>query len=357
MRPALRSLRRAERLYAWLAVLLCLAMLAGRSVGAADDGLQGSFSATLVSPSSSGIVALAADALPVSAATGDPGAAKKTADTDLLPAALPSWIQPAPERTAAEDIPGPTKVRDISPGLVSADYAIVIDGASGKVLWARDANTPVPPASITKIVTALVVLDHARITDLVTVGVDSQVMIEDSVMGLSPGEVLTVEDLLYGMMLPSGNDAALALADYVGGTREAFARLMNEKAHSLGLTGSSFVNPHGRDAFGHLTTAYDMAMLAREGMRSPIFQRLASARSYETPRGRGYQMGNLNQLLWRYPGADGVKIGYDDAAGKTIVGSAVRDGHRVYVAMMRSADIFSDSRALLDWTFASYDWS
>ena len=131
---------------------------------------------------------------------------------------------------------------------------------------------------------------------------------------------------------------------------------MNEKVRSLGLTGSHFVNPHGLDADGHYSTPYDMAMLARQGLKNPTFRALAMAKSFDTGDGKGYALRNLNQLLWRYPGADGVKIGYTDAAGRAIVGSAAHDGHRVIVAMMRSADIYADSAALLDWAFASYSW-
>jgi D-alanyl-D-alanine carboxypeptidase (penicillin-binding protein 5/6) len=254
------------------------------------------------------------------------------------------------------DLAGPRKVREISPGWVSATHAVVIDGDSGQILWARDANTSTPPASLTKIATALVVLDHARLAETVTVELDSRRMPGSTVMGVHPGDVLTVEDLLYGLMLPSGNDAALALARHVAGTREGFADLMNEKVRSLGLTGTHFANPHGLDAAGHLSTAYDMAMLAREGMRNSVFQSLAAARTYETSRAGGFDLRNLNQLLWRYRDADGVKIGYTPAAGRTIVGSATRDGHRVYVAALKSNDIYADSAALLDWAFASYSW-
>src|SRR5439155_20112745 len=172
------------------------------------------------------------------------------------------------------------------------------------------------------------------LSDRVSVHVDSRRMPDSTVMGLYPGEELTVEDLLYGLMLPSGNDAALALAEHVAGTREAFGELMNDKARSLGLTGSHFVNPHGLDADGHYSTPYDMAMLARAGLRDPTFRALSAAKMYETPRGKGYTLYNLNRLLWAYPGADGVKIGFTDAAGRAIVGSAVKDGHRVIVAMM-----------------------
>jgi D-alanyl-D-alanine carboxypeptidase len=254
------------------------------------------------------------------------------------------------------DVAGPRKVRDLSPGWVSAQYGIVVDGDSGQILWARDANTPTPPASLTKIITALVVLDHANLGDTVTVHVDSRRMPGSTVMGVHLGDILTVEDLLYGLMLPSGNDAALALAQHVAGTREAFVDLMNEKVRSLGLTGSQFMNPHGLDASGHVSTAFDLAMLAREGMRNPTFQDLAAARTYETPRGGGFDLRNLNQMLWRYPEADGVKIGYTPAAGRTIVASATRGGHRVYAAALQSNDIYADSSALLDWAFASYSW-
>ncbi|MPZ13174.1 MAG: LysM peptidoglycan-binding domain-containing protein [Chloroflexi bacterium] len=250
----------------------------------------------------------------------------------------------------------PDQVRDVAPGPIGAEYAVAVDGESGEILWAREANSAVAPASLTKIVTALVVLDQARLSDSVTVHVDSRRMPESTVMGLEPDEELTVEDLLYGLMLPSGNDAAVALAEHVAGSVEAFVALMNGKVRSLGLTSTRMVNPHGLDAPGHVTSAYDMAMLAREGMRNPVFRELAMARSHEIPRGKGYSLGNLNQLLWLFPGADGVKIGYTDAAGRAIVGSASQGGHRVFVTLMRSPNTYGDSAALLDWAFASFTW-
>jgi D-alanyl-D-alanine carboxypeptidase len=256
----------------------------------------------------------------------------------------------------AADLAAPRLTKATSPGWISAEHAVVIDGESGQILWAREANTSVAPASLTKIVTALVVLDHANPAERTTVRVDSRRMPESTVMGIHTGEDLTIEDLLYGLMLPSGNDAALALAEQIAGTRERFAELMNEKVRSLGLNDSQFVNPHGLDAQGHYSSAYDMAMLAREGMRNPAFRELAAARWYTTSNGKGYEIGNLNQLLWRYPGADGIKIGFTNAARRTIVGSAVRDGHRLYVAALRSNDIYADSTVLLDWAFDAHTW-
>jgi D-alanyl-D-alanine carboxypeptidase (penicillin-binding protein 5/6) len=250
----------------------------------------------------------------------------------------------------------PSRVRDTDPGPISSGLAVVIDGDSGLVLWGRDEHGSVPPASLTKIVTALVVLERAKPTDLVRVQVDSRRMTDSTVMGIWPGEELTVGDLLYGMMLPSGNDAALALAIHLAGSKEAFGELMTAKAHALGLTESRFANPHGLDEAEHYSSAYDMAMLARHAMQYPLFRDLAAARFYETERGKGYELGNLNRFLWRYVGADGVKIGYTPDAGRTIVASAVKDGHRLIAAVMRGGDIYGDAELLLDWGFATFQW-
>lgn len=253
-------------------------------------------------------------------------------------------------------LPPPISVSDRPPTGISAEYAIVLDGDSGQVLWGGDPHSPVAPASLAKIATTLVVLERASLSDRIVVQVDSRTMRDSTVMGIEPGEELTVEDLLHGMMLPSGNDAARALADHISGSRPPFADLMNAKARSLGLTNTNFVTVDGWDARGQYTTAYDIAMLAREGMRHPVFRDLAAARSYETGNGQGYTMANLNRLLGQYPGADGVKIGYTTRAGQAIVASAVRDGHRVYVALMRSQDRYADAARLLDWAFASHVW-
>ena len=132
-----------------------------------------------------------------------------------------------------------------------------------------------------------------------------------------------------------------------------FVTLMNEKVQSLGLTGTHFVNPHGLDAAGHYSSAYDMAVLARYAMRNATFRDLASASRYT---GDGFPMQNLNRLLDLYPGADGVKIGFTDAAQKTIVASATRDGHRVFVSLMHSQDLVGDCTALFDWVWQTFAW-
>ncbi|MBI4492169.1 MAG: D-alanyl-D-alanine carboxypeptidase [Chloroflexi bacterium] len=236
---------------------------------------------------------------------------------------------------------------------ISAEFAVVLDGTSGQVLYGKDAHGRVAPASLTKIATAIVALERGQLSDLVQVSVDSSAMPGSTVMGLSPGERLSLRALLYGLMLPSGNDAALAIAQHIGGSEARFVDLMNELVARLELKDTHFINPHGLDAQGHFSSPYDMAMLARHGMRDLTFATLAGARSFE---GEGYHLTNLNRLLWSYEGADGVKPGYTEAAGRALVGSATRDGHRVFVALMQSPDLWGDVVGLLNYAFRSFRW-
>ncbi len=265
---------------------------------------------------------------------------------------------PRPRPTATPTPPPPVLVKDLPPPKITAQMAVIVDEASGAVLYGLNENEEVPPASLTKIVTAMVALEAGNLAARVTTDVDSRTMYEDSVMGLQPGEELSLEDLLYGLMLPSGNDAALAIARYIAhGDESIFVELMNAKVRQLGLQHTHFVNPHGRDVDGHYSSPYDMAMLARAAMRNPVFRRLVSAKEWDASGFlRDYHMVNLNRLLWQYAGADGVKIGYETRAGQTMVVSATRDGHRIYASFMRSTNMRADGAALLDWAFNCYSW-
>jgi hypothetical protein len=247
----------------------------------------------------------------------------------------------------------PRRMVQAWPQGISAEFAVLVDGDSGEILWGRNAHGEVAPASLTKIATSLVAIDRARLTDRVNVQVDSRTMYDSTVMGLTPGQNLTMETLLFGLMLPSGNDAALAIAQHVAGSEAAFANLMNARVAQLGLVHSHFVNAHGLDAPGHYSSPFDLATLARAGMRDPTFARLASARRYEA---EGYSLVNLNRLLGTYPKADGVKIGYTDAAGRAIVGSATENGHRVYVVLIRTWNPTAEAQALLEWAFRGFSW-
>ena len=253
--------------------------------------------------------------------------------------------------------PAPSIASTAPPPDVGAWGAVVLDEASATVLYQKDPHAHLSPASLTKIMTALVALERTDVHTMVDVTVDSRTMRGSTVMGLVPGERLSMQDLLYGLMLPSGNDAALAIAQAVGGSTEGFVALMNQRAAELGLEDTHFANPHGLDAPGHYTSAYDLALLTRAAMQRQDFRDIVNTR-YVTVQGalRTYDLGTLNPLYGQLPGVDGVKTGYTRTAQQTFVGSVVRDGHRVYVVLLRSSNRTGDSLALLRWAFASWAW-
>ena len=233
---------------------------------------------------------------------------------------------------------------------LSAQSAILTDATTGRVLYEKRADEQSLIASTTKIMTALVVCEQCNVLDRMKIPKEA-VGIEGSSMYLQAGEVLTIQELLYGLMLRSGNDAAAALAIYCGGTVEGFAQLMNDKAHRLGMDNSHFVNPHGLDAPGHYSTARDMAVLAAYAMENPIFARTVSAKTV-TAGGRSLQ--NHNKLLWQVEGADGVKTGYTRAAGRILVSSAVRQGRRLVAVTINAPNDWQDHKKLLEEGFSRY---
>ncbi len=258
--------------------------------------------------------------------------------------------QPAAAR-APQPLPG------MVPPRISASAAVVIDGESGVVLLDKNAFEPVPPASLTKIMTAWVVLQHADLKRRVTARFSFDELDPDgTAMGLRPGDELTVEDLLYGLMLPSGNDAALVLAKHVAGSEAAFVEVMNFEAKKLGLRDTHFRNASGLDAPAHVVSAHDIGQIARAAMRDPRFRQIVAAPSWTVRGTRSYTVYNKNAFLTAYSGADGVKIGWTEEAGATIVASATRSGHRVIVALLDTQDRVRDSAALMDWVFANYRW-
>ena len=236
---------------------------------------------------------------------------------------------------------------------VSAKAAILMHADSGRVLYEKNADEHMLIASTTKIMTAIVVLEHCELDDLVEV--DSRSAgIEGSSMYLKAGESYTVEDLLYGLLLVSGNDAASALALHVADSMEEFAELMNAKAAELGLTESSFKNAHGLDEEENNTTARDMAKLAAYCMGNEDFARIAGTVSHTV----GEQtLVNHNRLLREYDGCLGLKTGYTMAAGRTLVTCAERDGARYVCVTLNDPDDWDDHKALYDWAFANYSFA
>ncbi len=233
---------------------------------------------------------------------------------------------------------------------VSAQHAYVLDAVSGRVLFEKNPNERSLIASTTKIMTALIVCEQCNVLDRMRIPKEA-VGIEGSSMYLQEGEVLTLQELLYGLMLQSGNDAAVALAIYCGGTVEGFAELMNDKARSLGLKNTHFENPNGLDSPGHYSTARDLAVLAAYAMENPIFRKTVSTKQLHL--GQRY-LTNHNKLLWRVEGADGVKTGYTRAAGRILVSSATRNDRRLIAVTIDDPDDWNDHAALLESGFSRY---
>ena len=233
---------------------------------------------------------------------------------------------------------------------VSARSAVVQDAVSGRILYEKDADRQSLIASTTKIMTALIVCQQCNVLDRMRIPAQA-VGIEGSSMYLREGEVLTVQELLYGLMLSSGNDAAVALAIYCGGTVEGFVQLMNDKACLLGLKDTHFVNPNGLDAPGHFSTARDLAVLAAYAMEDPIFRKTVSTKTVTVGE---RHLRNHNKLLWLLEGADGVKTGYTKAAGRILVSSATRDDRRIVAVTIDAPDDWTDHRKLLEEGFSRY---
>ena len=233
---------------------------------------------------------------------------------------------------------------------ISAQSAIVLDASTGRVLYEKNADKQSLIASTTKIMTALVICENCNVLDRVRIP-KAAVGIEGSSMYLQEGEVLTVQELLYGLMLQSGNDAATALAIYCGGTVEGFAELMNDKAHALKLFGTHFVNPHGLDAPGHYSTARDLAVLTAYAMADPIFAQTVSTKTVTVG---SRCLRNHNKLLWQLQGAEGVKTGYTKAAGRILVSSTCRDGRRLIVVTINAPQDWSDHSTLTENGFKDY---
>jgi D-alanyl-D-alanine carboxypeptidase len=280
---------------------------------------------------------------------------------DLAPSGPPPWIVTSEldGDTAPPSQPGaPHRRTPVAPPRVTAPEVAVVDDDTGLLLYGRDPHAHEAPASTTKIATAIVTLEHARSLDTaVSVTVDGAAMAAtdgSSIMGLSPGQRVTIRTLLYGLLLPSGNDAAEQLARSIAESRDQFITWMNSMAaEDLGLADTHFVNPSGLDADGHYSSAYDLAQMARRAMRDDVFTEMVAAPQVKS---QGFVLSGHNPLIGAYPGADGVKTGSTDAAGRVIVGSAVHDGHRVYVVVMHSDDLLADCTVLFDWVWQSFSW-
>ncbi|MGE5541792.1 MAG: D-alanyl-D-alanine carboxypeptidase family protein [Bacillota bacterium] len=275
------------------------------------------------------------------------GAAVVAAAFCVMAAAAPASA--ASDATAA---PAPAP-----PPRISADAAVVIEFSSGAVLYEKRAHRLMHPASITKMMTAIIALERGYLGDVVTVSRNAAYT-PGSSMGLSPGGRYLLEDLLAGLMIVSGNDAAVAIAEHLAGTEQAFVSMMNDRAREIGALRTSFVNSYGISEPGHLTTAYDLALMARHGLSIPYFAQLVSTRerdAWRLDRMWDVPLSNTNRLLWGFQGADGVKTGTTYAAGQCLCASATRDGMRIISVVLHADSRWTDSESLLEYAFTSFD--
>ncbi|MGQ0679906.1 MAG: D-alanyl-D-alanine carboxypeptidase family protein [Actinomycetota bacterium] len=234
---------------------------------------------------------------------------------------------------------------------------ILIDLEANKVLWSKDAEAARAPASLTKVLTALTVLEHAGSLQDTAVISETARNAAGGRMFAEQGWTFTIEDLLWGLMLQSGNDAAITLAEKISpdGTVAGFMKLANAKAVELGALRSSFMNPHGLDEPGHMSTAKDLAIITAAAMQNPVFARIAGSKTHNVPWGDGkpHMFINHNKLLWRAPGAVGVKTGFTDDAGNCLISAVQRHGSTLVAVVMGTPHHYADSIALFDWGFAN----
>ena len=246
---------------------------------------------------------------------------------------------------------------------LTARSAFLLDLTTGQVLYQREPDLPLPPASTTKIVTAIVALESDRRgKDLLSV-TKAATRVPSSKLYLRPGQTMSVEDLLYGLLLSSANDASLVLAEGIAGSVERFAEMMTDKARDIGAASSHFTNPHGLTAPEHYSTARDMALLFNYAMKNPAFREIvrtktssvSSISAGKVRKVRHIQVRNHNRLLWSFEGAIGGKTGYTHAAQKCFVGAVSRNGVTLIVSMLGSRDLWGDTKRLLEYGLENYE--
>ncbi len=238
---------------------------------------------------------------------------------------------------------------------ISAKGAVLLERSTRKVLYYKAAHEKMPMASTTKIMTCILAIENTEnIDEIITVD-DAAYAIEGSSIYLKKNEKISVRDLLYGLMLASGNDAAVALACHVGGDVEGFAKMMNAKAKEIGCMNTNFVTPNGLHDDEHYTSAYDLALIACYAMENELFREIVGTTYYKAESGEVTRtLKNKNKILWEYEGGNGVKTGYTMKAGKCLVFSSMRDSMEIVGVVLNAPNMFMDAKALLDFGFENY---
>jgi len=239
---------------------------------------------------------------------------------------------------------------------VTAASGLLVDQQTGKILWSKDEGAIRAPASLTKVLTALVVLENSDLNSKVELTQEAK-DVPGSTTGAEVGSIFTVKDLLYGLLLNSGNDAAMALAQHVSrdGSIEGFMAMANRKAASLGAVSTHFVNPHGYDQQGHVTTAHDLALIATAALQNPVFAEIVHTQRYEATAedGRVSTFINHNRLLKTYAGTIGVKTGFTHNAGTSLISAVNRNDTTLVAVVLGSPAMYGDSTSLYDWAYAN----
>ena len=243
-----------------------------------------------------------------------------------------------------------------SPPATSAKAFALFEAGTGRFLAGSNEDAQLPMASTTKIMTCLLAVENCELDEIVTVEKEA-VGQEGTSMYLKEGETLSVSDLVYGLMLSSGNDAAVMLALHMGGTVENFAAMMNARAREIGANDTNFVTPNGLPAEGHYTTAHDLGLIAATAMGNPKFKEIVGTQSKDLPADEdspARYLRSKNRILWEYEGGNGIKTGYTKAAGKCLVAGAERDGMQLVAVVLNDYNMFEDCKNLLSYGFENY---
>ncbi|QBD81707.1 D-alanyl-D-alanine carboxypeptidase [Ktedonosporobacter rubrisoli] len=245
-----------------------------------------------------------------------------------------------------------------------ARSAYLLDADTGATLYAHNPFMHLPMLSTTKLMTALIAVETGKLEQKITITDPiahdlNQLSADSSLMGIKKGETYTLNDLLYGLLLVSGNDAAIAIADGVGKSVTNFVAEMNQRAHQLGMNDTHYMNPHGLLTTGHYSSAHDLALIGRYSMNNPIIHKISGTRQYHIAKSAEHAEHGLingNQFLWWYPGVDGGKPGWDGAANFIQVISCTRNGHHLIGVTMHTSDWWTDMRNLMNWGFSTFNW-
>jgi len=246
--------------------------------------------------------------------------------------------------------PNPLVSKDM---VLSGESYILIEENSGRVLASQDEHKKMPIASTTKIMTALIALENGNLQDQIKIN-DDCIDIEGSSIYLERKEIINLKDLLYGLMLRSGNDAAIAISQNISNNQNEFIKMMNNKAKSINANNTNFTNPHGLNHDKHYSTAYDLALITKEAFKYQAFEEIVKTKSYTADRKNNNNFINKNKTLWEYEDGDGVKTGYTMKSGRCLVSSATKNNMRLIAVSLNAKNWFNDNYQLLDYGFENF---